>query len=90
MADDTLVHLLRQMVYIGLLLLAPPVGIALLTGLVVGLLQAITSVQEQTLTFVPKVVGVALVYILFGSWMLRILVGYTIELYQRLPEFGAL
>ncbi|MDA3959436.1 MAG: flagellar biosynthesis protein FliQ [Planctomycetota bacterium] len=90
MLEDTLVHLMREMIYVGLLLLMPPVGIALVVGLLIGLLQAITSIQEQTLSFVPKIVAVALVYIFLGSWMLRILLGYTTDLFAGLPEWGAL
>lgn len=90
MADDTLVHLLRTMLYTGLLLLLPPVGIALITGLVIGLLQAITSIQEQTLSFVPKIISVAMILIFLGGWMLRVLVTYAVDLYTRLPEWGAL
>jgi len=90
MAPDALVNLLQEMLYVGLLLLLPPVGAALVTGLVIGLLQAVTSIQEQTLTFVPKVLAIALVFIVLGGWMARILISYSTELYHGLPEFGAL
>lgn len=90
MTEDVLVHLLRQMMWITSLLIMPPLLIALVVGLLIGLLQAVTSIQEQTLTFVPKIAGVVLIYIVLGGWMARLLVDYCAELFLGLPEFGAL
>ena len=90
MADDMMVELLQRMFYISLQLIVPPLGIALVVGLLIGLLQAITSIQEQTLSFVPKIVAVAMVLVFLGSWMLRILVDYTADLFNQLPQIGAL
>lgn len=90
MADDLLVEVLRKMLWIGVLLSAPALLVAMAIGLVVGLLQAVTSIQEQTLAFVPKLVGIMLVLALLGSWMLRTAVSYTAELINALPQFGAM
>ena len=90
MIDAVMVELLQRMFYVSLQLILPPLGIALIVGLIIGLLQAITSIQEQTLTFVPKIVAVALVMVFLGGWMLRLLVDYSADLFMRLPEIGAL
>jgi flagellar biosynthetic protein FliQ len=90
MSDDVLVNLLRQMLWVGMQLSLPVLGAAMVVGLVVGLLQAVTSVQEQTLAFVPKMIAIVLVYVLLGNWMIRVLVQYSGELIGGLPGFGAL
>lgn len=90
MLDDTTIELLSHMLWLTLLLLAPAVGAALVVGLIIGLVQAITSIQEQTLSFVPKLVTVAVVFVLTGAWMGRLLVAYTVELFARMPEYGLL
>ena len=90
MAQDVMVELLREMLWITMLLTLPPLLAALIIGLVVGLLQAITSIQEQTLTFVPKILAIAGVLAIGGGWMTRMLVDYTDELFKSLARFGAL
>lgn len=90
MINDTIIDLLRQMLWVSLLLSGPVLLAALIVGLVIGLLQAVTSIQEQTLTFVPKIIALALVLALLGGWMLRILVGYSQELLGNLPVIGAM
>ncbi len=90
MPDDVLLEVLKQMLLAGLVLSAPVLGVALVLGLIVGLVQAITSIQEQTLSFVPKLVGIALTFALLGSWMLRYLVEYSARLFSDLPRYGAL
>jgi len=62
-----------------------PLAVALVIGTAVSLVQAVTSVQEATLTFVPKLAGVAIVMILAGGWMLDQLVTYTRTLFQSIP-----
>jgi flagellar biosynthetic protein FliQ len=90
MADDVIVELLRNMLFVGLALSLPVLLVVLALGLVIGLLQAVTSIQEQTLSFVPKVLAIVVVYVVLGHWMLRLLVSYTADLLNNLPRFGAL
>jgi flagellar biosynthetic protein FliQ len=90
MPDDVLVETLRQMLIVSLTLSLPALGVALVVGMLVGLLQAVTSIQEQTLAFVPKLMGIILVFILLGHWMIRLLVGYSAELFGGLARYGAL
>jgi flagellar biosynthetic protein FliQ len=88
--QDAVTDLLRGMLWISMLLSAPVLITALVVGLVIGLLQAVTSIQEQTLTFVPKIAAIALVLALGGGWMLQRLVVYTVELFSALPQYGAM
>ena len=69
-----------------LIVAAPLLLSALVVGLVVAILQATTSIQEQTLTFVPKIFAILLVLAFLGGWMFTSLREYTIELFRRIPE----
>ena len=71
-----------------LLMAAPLLLSALVVGLVVAILQATTSIQEQTLTFVPKVFAILLVLAFLGGWMSGSLREYTIELFRKIPEMA--
>lgn len=90
MSVDVLIETVREMLWVTSLLAMPVLGVALVVGLIIGLVQAITSIQEQTLSFVPKLLAMALVFVLLGSWMTRVLVSYTADLFGDLPRFGAL
>ncbi|WP_420452500.1 flagellar biosynthetic protein FliQ [Ilumatobacter sp.] len=65
---------------------APFLLVVLAIGLIVGLMQSVTQLQEPTLSFVPKLIGAAVVIALAGPWMLDELVGFAHELYQRTPQ----
>ena len=69
-----------------LMIAAPLLLSALVVGLIVAILQATTSIQEQTLTFVPKVFTILLVLALLGGWMFSSLREYTIQLFERIPD----
>jgi flagellar biosynthetic protein FliQ len=70
---------------ITLMLAAPLLLVALVTGLIVGAFQAATQINEQTLSFIPKLVAMALVLVIAGPWMLKVLVSYTRELFESIP-----
>jgi flagellar biosynthetic protein FliQ len=82
------VTLLQQGIREVLLLAAPLLSAALIVGLVVAILQATTTIQEQTLTFVPKVLAILFVLALFGGWMFNSLGEYTTELFRRIPDMA--
>lgn len=86
MYENAILGIAKQAVYVVLLLSLPILGGSLLIGLVVSILQATTQIQEQTLTFIPKIVVVLLVLVFFGPWMLNVLTGYTINLYTSIPN----
>ena len=70
---------------ITLLLAAPLLLVALVTGLIVGSFQAATQINEQTLSFIPKLIAMSLVLVVAGPWMLHTLVQYTQQLIENLP-----
>ena len=79
----------RQALWATLLVSAPLLGVALAVGLVIGIVQAATSINEMTLSFIPKVIAMGLAILLFGSWMLGTLVEFTRAIFQRIPAlFG--
>ena len=80
--------LLREGIFEVLILAAPLLISALVVGLVVAIFQATTSIQEQTLTFVPKMLAILLVLALLGGWMSGSLGQYTIQLFRRIPEMA--
>lgn len=88
MSIGQIVSLMRGSVVQILLLIAPPLGVALVLGLIVAIFQAVTSIQEQTLTFLPKLVGILLVIALLGGWMFSDLRNYTVLLFQMIPEIA--
>ena len=80
--------LLRGAIFQVLLIASPLLISALVVGLVVAILQATTSIQEQTLTFVPKVFTILLVLALLGGFMFSSIRDYTIELFRSIPEIA--
>jgi flagellar biosynthetic protein FliQ len=80
--------LLRGGIMEVILLAAPLLLSALVVGLTVAILQATTQIQEQTLTFVPKVITILAVLALLGGWMFSSLGEYTVELFRRIPDMA--
>jgi flagellar biosynthetic protein FliQ len=81
-----LARLTTETLYLVLLVSAPALFASLAVGLAIGLLQAVTQVQEQTLAFVPKLVAVAIVLAVFGGWMSGELVRFTSALWLAIPN----
>jgi len=88
MSVGDITNLLRQGVVQVLMLASPMLLSALVLGLVVAILQATMSVQEQTLTFVPKMLVILIVLALLGGWMFTSLGEYTTELFRRIPQMA--
>jgi flagellar biosynthetic protein FliQ len=81
----TVVDLARQALWITVIVSAPLLGVALLVGLLIGVVQAATSINEMTLSFIPKLVVMALALALFGTWQLVTLMDFTRAIFQRIP-----
>lgn len=77
--------LARNAAMVALIVSAPMLAVALLVGLLVSILQTVTQIQEQTLTFVPKLIAVAATFLVALPWVLQLLMRYTTELYRGLP-----
>jgi len=86
MNPSEVVLLGRQMLWIALVLAGPALAASLVVGLLISVLQTLTSIQEQTLNFVPRLVCVALVLAVTMPWLLRVAVHYTIRMLANLPE----
>ena len=70
---------------ITVMLAAPMLLVALTVGLLVGVFQAATQINEQTLSFIPKLLAMAATLVFAGPWMLKLIVGYTRELFESIP-----
>ena len=79
------VDLARQALWMTMLISAPMLVVALVVGLIIGIFQAATSINEQTLSFIPKLLALGLTAAVFGGWMINSLVDYTKVLYGRIP-----
>ena len=79
------VDLARQALWMTMLISAPMLLVALVVGLIVGIFQAATSINEQTLSFIPKFLALGLTAAVFGGWMINSLVDYTKVLFGRIP-----
>ena len=88
MTDTAVLEIALQAILIAAKLCAPILLVTLAVGFGISLLQAVTQIQEVTLTFVPKLVAVALVILLAGNWMLAEMVGFTGELYEMIPRMA--
>ncbi|MFH0886793.1 MAG: flagellar biosynthesis protein FliQ [bacterium] len=86
MGTDFAVDVIYNGVFLTLMLSMPIVGLALLIGFLISLFQAVTQIQEQTLTFVPKVIVVLLVFAFTSPWMISLLVDFTTSLWGNIPN----
>ena len=77
--------LARDAIFITALLAAPLLLVALTIGLLVSIFQTVTQIQEQTLSFVPKLIGVGVTFLVALPWMLQLLVEYTARLFRAMP-----
>lgn len=85
MSHALITDLARNAIMIALLVSAPMLAVSLIIGLLVSVLQTVTQIQEQTLTFVPKLIGIAAVFLVALPWILQLLVEYTAALFRSLP-----
>lgn len=85
MTPETIMTIAHRALEVTLLLAAPLLLSALIVGLLVGVFQAATQINEMTLSFIPKAVGMAATVALAGPWMLKLIVGYTRELFESIP-----
>ncbi len=88
MTDLLVIKIMRESLMTVLIVSAPILGVGMFVGLVISIIQTTTSIQEQTLTFVPKIVAIFLTIILLGSWMIRVLVNYTNNIFMLIEKIG--
>lgn len=86
MSQDTVVSICVSAMEVAMKLALPLLLVGLVLGLIVSVFQAVTQIQEQTLTFIPKIIGMAVVLVVLGPWMLGEIITWTQDLYGRIPE----
>jgi flagellar biosynthetic protein FliQ len=86
MTPETVMTIAQRALEMTVLLAAPLLLVALLIGLLVGIFQAATQINEMTLSFIPKLIGMATAMLVAGPWMLKQLVGYTRMLIESIPS----
>ncbi|MDB5752111.1 MAG: fliQ [Ramlibacter sp.] len=85
MHSDLALKLTADLFWTGLLVSLPVLGLTMLVGLVISVVQVVTQVQEMSLTFVPKLLSAGIAIIVFGPWMLRTLCQFTVQLWSGIP-----
>jgi flagellar biosynthetic protein FliQ len=86
MNQDTVVNLATQAMTLAFEIAGPILLVGLVIGLAVSLFQAVTQIQEQSLSFIPKIVGLAVLIVVLGPWMMDKLVNYAVNLYMSIPS----
>ena len=87
MSGDLVVQLGQEALFIVMIVAAPMLWLGLIVGLMVSVFQATTSIQEQTLAFIPKIIAVFVAILIFGPWMLRIMTEYLTNILVNLPGY---
>ena len=86
MSENLLIGVIKDAITTGLLVAAPILIVSIVVGLLISIFQATTQIQEQTLTFVPKLIGIALIGVLTGSWMLHMIVNFTTRIFTIISD----
>ncbi|MBM7854222.1 flagellar biosynthetic protein FliQ [Desulfohalotomaculum tongense] len=86
MSETEIIHITREALMMVVILAAPGLAVAMLVGLFVGIFQATTQIQEQTLAFVPKIIAVFVTLIIISGWLMKVMAGYTHQLYAQIPN----
>ncbi len=88
MTEQLVVYLFREAFYTMLLVSSPMLVLSLIIGLIIAVFQAATSIQEITLTFVPKIIIVAIVAVLTLPWMMEVMISFTLNVFSQIPGLG--
>ncbi len=86
--DQVLQQITVESIRISLLISLPLLGFSLIVGLIISIIQATTSIQEQTLTFVPKIIAIVVALVIFGPWIVETLKIFTIQLFNLIPSMA--
>lgn len=88
MSENLLFGILKDAIFTALKIAAPILIVAIVIGLLISILQATTQIQEQTLTFVPKLIGIALIGLMLGSFMLNNVVSFTERIFELIIKIS--
>lgn len=87
MTSDFALQLMNEMLWAAVLISAPVLGLTMLVGLLVSLIQVVTQIQEASLSFIPKIIAVVIVMVLFGPWMLKKLLQFSTGVIADIPMY---
>jgi len=87
MENDFVIEVVNQAIKVTLMLSAPMLLGALLVGILISIFQAVTQINEQTLSFIPKILVIIAAMVIFSPWMIETMVTYTHDLFTSIPEF---
>ena len=87
MTIDAVSDMAREAMYLIIRVSLPVLLVSLVVGLIISIFQTVTSIQEQTLTFVPKIIAIFLALVLFGQWMMYSMVEYMVELWSSFTVY---
>jgi flagellar biosynthetic protein FliQ len=88
MDQSQIMEIGAKAMWVTLQISLPILGVSLVVGLLVSIFQAVTQLQEPTLTFIPKILAVVVVIVVAGPWMMNTLLGFTLELWSGIPQIG--
>lgn len=87
MSVEFIADLASRALWVTLLVSGPILGLGLLVGVAVSIFQAVTQIQEMTLTFIPKILAIFVAILVFGKWMILVLLNFTSDLWINLPNY---
>ncbi len=87
MNQEMVIDLGVDAIRVALMVSAPVLLVSLLVGLIVSIIQATTQIQEATLSFIPKLVAIALALLIFGPWMMNMMYSFTVNLFENIPNY---
>ncbi|MDH5729795.1 MAG: flagellar biosynthesis protein FliQ [Gammaproteobacteria bacterium] len=87
MSSDLALMLSKDMLWTAIIVAVPILGLSMLVGLLISIFQVVTQIQEMSLTFVPKILTVALTLIVLGPWMLGVMLTYSSNLIRNIPQY---
>lgn len=87
MDQSVVIDVAQRAIATALMICAPILGLALLVGLIVSIIQATTQIQEPTLSFIPKIITIFLTLLIFGPWMGNLITEFTINLYENIHTY---
>ncbi len=89
MSEQMIMDISLKTVWLAVQLAAPVLLASMIMGLVVSIFQAATQVNEQTLSFIPKIVAMTIALIVFGPWMIKIITQFTMDMINMIPSIGS-
>jgi flagellar biosynthetic protein FliQ len=88
MTVDSILYMARHTMETALLISAPILLACMISGILISIFQAVTSIRDMTLTMAPKLVAAGVATLLFGNWMLQVLIGFTTEIFNQIQTYG--